>query len=317
MTEEKKNIKEILKSIEKVNGWDGSMFYSGSTMPPVETISTWSKYMDYVLWGWYVRGWITELLWESGCGKTLISMIGIKQAQSEWKMCMFVDCEMTFNKSHAEALWIDLDNLLLIRPSSWEDTVDIVRSAIEEGITFIVIDSVAAMVPRKETQDAAGQSNMWVHARLMNKFCRVITGPLNMNNATILLINQKRASMDMFAPVVTTWGKWLDYACMQRIEVLKPKRIDGWMNFRFKIIKNKLWMPYEPKEQFNMYIKYEWGIVDRYDVLLVWLELWVVENKWAWYYYKEEKANGLKWVGKREKKVIESIAKEIDKLLLK
>ena len=315
MKDQGKSMKDILADIEKTYWWDENMIYTGESVPPTQTISTWSMYMDYILWWWLVKWTLIEIFGENACWKTLISLIALKEAQSRWEKCMFFDAEMSFNKDQAAGLWINMEQLWVIRPTNGEDSTDIIIAAIKAGVTFLVVDSVAAMVARKEAQDSASQSNMWLHARVMNRFCRKVIAPASFQGSTVILINQKRSSMDVFNPVITTWWKWLDYACTQRIEALKPDRTPNWMNFRWKMHKNKLGMSSEKNEKYSMGIDYSAWIIWRYDVLLVAVELGVVEKAWARYKYKDSKANWMKAVWLREDKVIDSIRKDVEKLL--
>ncbi len=298
--------KDLIKQLSKE--MSESRFAVGEDIQNVETVSTGSMVLDNITW-WYVKGWFTEIFWKNWVGKSLLSLMAIKAAQKRWELCAFIDCEHTFNPAQAKKLWVDMDNLVVMKCNSWEDAGNAMFLMVKKWVSLIVVDSVAAATPRKEIETDIAQQTMWLHARLWNRIFRTITWLVSDMWATVLLINQERATMEMYAPINTTGWMWIDYACSQRIQMLKPEREkdNSWIKLRFKVYKNKLWWMWE----WDIQVSYEWGIIPKNEVIDVALEMGIIERAWAYYSFGETKAQGKEAMYERDDKVIDKIKKTI------
>lgn len=285
-----------------------SRFCSWDTIPPVETISTWSIIMDSAIW-WYVKGWFIEVFWKNSVWKTLCCLLAIKAQQKEWKMCAFLDCEQTFNPEQAKWLWVDLDKLLVMKCASGEDVGNALYMLAKEWVWLVVVDSVAAATPKKELETDIAQWTMWVHARLWNRILRVVVWKASDNWTTVLLINQERDTMEMYAPITTTGGRWIDYATSQRIQILKPEKKDDGMVIRFKAYKNKLWKMWE----WGIPVKWIWWVDPKVETIETALSLDIITRAGAYYSFWDTRVQGKDALFDLDDVIINSIEKEVKK----
>jgi len=287
-------IKIAMEQIEKQFG-KGSIMKFGEKGDKfnVEVISTGSIAIDIALGiGGFPRGRITEIYGPEASGKTTIALHCIAQAQKAGGTAAFIDAEHALDPSRAEAIGVDLDNLYISQPDTGEQALEIVETLIRSGaIDVIVIDSVAALVPRSEIEGEMGDSVMGVQARLMSQALRKITGAISKSKTVVIFTNQLRMKIGvMFGnPETTPGGMALKFYASVRIDVRKIETLkDGDLaigsRHRARIVKNKVAPPFRVAE-FDILndggISREGGLID------VGLELGVLTKKGAFIYFAE------------------------------
>ena len=208
--------------------------------------------------------------------------------QAQWGVCAFVDAEHAFDPHYAKKLWVDTDNLILSQPDYGEQALSIVEELAKTGeIRFIVIDSVAALVPKAEVEGEMWASHMWLQARMMSQGLRKLTPILSKTWTTVVFINQLRQKIGvMFGnPETTTWWTALKFYASQRLEVRKWDKIESNKEqvgyyARVKVVKNKIFPPYKSTE--IPFIFSEWVDVTA-DILDTAVILWLIEKNGAFY----------------------------------
>ena len=209
MTTKKQELTEAFKSIEKQFG-KGAIMRMGdnSNVGLVTTFHSWSYVLDLILgWG-YPEGRVVEIYWPESSGKTTIALHAIAEIQKRGETAAFIDAEHALDPRYAKSLWVDIENLLLSQPDYWEQALQIAEELAKTGaVKLIVIDSVAALVPKAEVEGDMGDSYMWLQARMMSQGLRKLTSILAKTGTTCILINQIRMKIGvMFGnPETTTW----------------------------------------------------------------------------------------------------------------
>ena len=303
---EKKKLDALKKKYE------GSLVSTAWDIPNFDFISTGSVVFDTSLW-WGIPKWrVVEVFWENSCLKTTMAMLTVKDAQSKWIKCLFIDAECSVSLEHIKNLWVDLNELIYVQPDCAENWMRIAKEFIETWeVWLVIIDSVACMTPMIEAEQEIGNAHMWKSARLRNQFLRVITPVLSKTWCVLLLINQIRASMDMFSWVTTTWWKGIAYHASQRIQMLKPKIEWTDVYMRYKIHKNKVrWQLWE----WDTLIHMQWWVDVMYDLVTMWCMCGVIEKKGAWYSYNGKDYQWRKSLTDMPTEDIESLKKAIKKL---
>lgn len=217
--------------------------------------------------------------------------------QAQWGVCAFVDAEHAFDPHYAKKLWVDTDNLILSQPDYGEQALSIVEELAKTGeIRFIVIDSVAALVPKAEVEGEMWASHMWLQARMMSQGLRKLTPILSKTWTTVVFINQLRQKIGvMFGnPETTTWWTALKFYASQRLEVRKWDKIESNKEqvgyyARVKVVKNKIFPPYKSTE--IPFIFSEWVDVTA-DILDTAVILWLIEKNGAFYTLDGQKFQG-------------------------
>jgi len=306
-------VKKIVNDLNK--SFPESKSFSWDSIPEIETISTWSLVLDHSLWWWYCKWRFIEIFGKNATWKSCISLLAIKAAQERWQICARIDAERTLDVKQARLLWVDTTDLIVMKPISWEDAWNAIHKLVSSWVTFIVLDSIAAAVPRKETKESFEQGNVALHARLINKVLRVLTPLVDDLWATIILINQERATLDMFWWINTTWWQGIWYYTTQRIQMLKPVRQwrNDWMKLRYKIYKNKL----NEATENRINVFWLWWVDHKLEIGTVAAEMWILEKNWSWYKYWENKFQGIEWFKSLDEKVCKKIEKEVLSLLKK
>ena len=257
----------------------------------VDVISTGSISLDLATGvGGYPRGRIIEIYGPESSGKTTLTLHAIAEAQKAGGKAAFIDAEHALDPVYAKNLGVDVDELLVSQPDTGEQALEICEMLARSGaIDLIVIDSVAALVPKAEIQGEMGDSHVGLHARLMSQALRKIAGTVNKTNTCVIFINQLREKIGvMFGnPETTTGGRALKFYASMRLDVRKIetlKRGDEMLGnrTRVKIVKNKVAPPFK-KSEFD--IMYGTGISLAGDVLDTAVEAKIVDKAGSWYSY--------------------------------
>ena len=285
-----------LGQIEKQFG-KGSIVRLGSkeALVPVSTISSGSISLDYALGvGGFPRGRIVEIFGPESSGKTTVALQVVAEAQKVGGMAAFIDVEHALDPLYARKLGVDVDNLLVSQPDYAEQALEITSALITSGsIDVLVVDSVAALVPKAELDGEMGDSHMGVQARLMSQAMRKLTGNVSKSNTCLIFINQIREKIGvMFGnPETTSGGRALKFyssvrADIRRIAAIKEGDVVTGNRTKVKIVKNKVAAPFREAE-FD--IIYGEGISREGDLIDLGVAQNIVEKSGSWYSYKGER----------------------------
>jgi len=260
----------------------------------IKTISTGSLSLDECLGGGIPEGRIIEIYGPESSGKTTLTLHVIAEAQKEGGLAAFIDAEHALDPLYAKKLGVDTDNLLLSQPDNGEQALDIVEKLVQSGaLNIIVIDSVAALVPKAELDGDMGDSHMGLQARLMSQALRKLTGSIKKSNTSVIFINQLRHKIGVMfgSPETTTGGNALKFYTSVRLDIRRIGQLkDGdsvvGNRTRVKVVKNKIAPPFKMTE-FD--IMYGLGISKEGDLLDLALKADVVKKTGAWYSFEDSK----------------------------
>ncbi|MCD6551418.1 recombinase RecA [Thermotoga sp.] len=295
MAEEKQKksvLEKALKRIEENFGKGSIMILGDETqVQPVEVIPTGSIAIDIATGvGGYPRGRIVEIFGPESSGKTTLALHAIAEAQKVGGVAAFIDAEHALDPVYAKSLGVDLKSLLISQPDHGEQALEIVDELVRSGVVdLIVVDSVAALVPRAEIEGAMGDMQVGLQARLMSQALRKIAGSVNKSKAVVIFTNQIRMKIGVMfgSPETTTGGLALKFYATMRLEVRRGESIKEGKDVignavNVKIVKNKVAPPFKTAQTYIIYGK---GVDREYELFHLGVDEGVITRKGSWYYY--------------------------------
>ena len=293
MSKEKSNSSEtlqtVLQQIEREFGKGSVVRLGDKPKVDVEALSSGSILLDSCLGiGGYPKGRIIEIYGPESSGKTTLALTAVAEAQSKGGIAAYIDAENSIDPEYAKNLGVNIDDLILSQPDSGEEALEIVESLASSGVfSLIVIDSVAALVPKAELDGAMIDSSVGLQARMMSKAMRKITGVLSKNNCTVIFINQLRDKVGVIygSNETTTGGRALKFFASVRIDIRRSEAIKDGINIigntcNIKVVKNKVAPPFRSCKIDIIYGK---GISKEGELLDLGLEYGYVKRSGSWY----------------------------------
>jgi len=322
VADREKSLETALAQIDRQFGKGSVMRLGSDERAPVEVIPTGSIALDVALGiGGLPRGRIVEIYGPESSGKTTLTLHAIANAQRAGGIAAFIDAEHALDPEYAAKLGVDIDSLLVSQPDTGEQALEIADMLVRSGsIDLIVIDSVAALVPRAEIEGEMGDSHVGLQARLMSQALRKLTGGLSTTNTTMIFINQLREKIGVFfgSPETTAGGKALKFYAsvrldIRRIETLKDGTDAVGNRTRVKVVKNKMAPPFKQAE-FD--ILYGTGISREGSLIDFGVEHEIVRKSGAWYTYEGDQLGQGKENSRRFLLENPAIAKEIEQRIM-
>ncbi|SDU37177.1 recombinase RecA [Desulfobacula phenolica] len=294
-SEKDKAIKTAMSQIERQFGKGSIMKLGGRAIEAVPVIRTGSLALDKALGvGGYPRGRVIEIYGPESSGKTTLALHAVAQAQKCGGIAAFIDAEHALDVAYAKRLGVDCDELLISQPDTGEQALEIADMLVRSGgVDIMVVDSVAALVPRSEIEGDMGDSHMGLQARLMSQALRKLTGTIGKTNTTLIFINQIRMKIGVVYgnPETTTGGNALKFYSSMRLEIRRAAPIKDGQEIignrtKVKVVKNKLAPPFKDIEFDLMYGE---GISRTGDLLDMGVQLEIVDKSGSWYSFEGER----------------------------